>query len=88
MLISEFFGHRLERRASIVAPSQRSEAAERKLHSKKNSDGMPVHSFRTLLRDLATLVKNRVRFGETRFDQFTKPTPVQQRAYDLLGVKA
>lgn len=77
----------MHRRASIVAPSERSEAAERKARRKRNSDGMPVHSFRTLLNDLATLVKNRVRFGDNRFDRFTTPTPLQQRAYDLLGVQ-
>lgn len=76
----------MARRASIVAPSQRSEAADRKAARKQNRDGLPVHSFRTLLNDLATLVKNRVRFGETRFDRFTTPTPLQQRAFDLLGI--
>ena len=54
---------------------------------KHNSDGVPVHSFRTLLKDLATLVKNRIRFGESRFGRFTTPTPLQQRAFDLLGVQ-
>ena len=77
----------MARRASIVAPSQRSEAADRKAARKQNSDGLPVHSFRTLLNDLATLGKNRIRFGEARFDRFTTPTPLQQRAFDLLGVK-
>ena len=76
-----------ERRDSIVAPSERSEAADRKAARKHNSDGVPVHSFRTLLKDLATLVKNRIRFGESRFDRFTTPTPLQQRAFDLLNVK-
>ena len=75
------------RRDSIVAPSERSEAADRKAARKPNSDGVPVHSFRTLLKDLATLVKNRIRFGESRFDRFTTPTPLQQRAFDLLGVQ-
>ncbi len=76
-----------DRRASVVAPSERSEAADRKAARKHNSDGVPVHSFRTLLKDLATLVKNRIRFGESRFDRFTTPTPLQQRAFDLLGVQ-
>jgi hypothetical protein len=53
---------------------------------KKNEDGLPVHSFRTLLRDLATLTKNRVRFGESHFDQLATATPLQQRAFDLLGL--
>jgi len=75
-----------DRRASIVAPAKRSESAERKVRRKKNEDGLPVHSFRTLLRDLATLTKNRVRFGESHFDQLATATPLQQRAFDLLGL--
>ena len=48
-------------RSSIVAPAVRSQRAMRKDGSKRTDDGLPVHSFRTLLADLATLAKNRVR---------------------------
>ncbi len=45
-----------------------------------------MHSFQTLLEDLQTIAKNRIQRGELRFDMITTPTPVQQRAFDLLGV--
>jgi hypothetical protein len=44
-------------RRSIVAPAQRSAAAQRKAFTKQTADGLPVHSFQTLLSDLATIVK-------------------------------
>jgi transposase len=77
------------RRKSPVAKAQRSEKAERKAHTKLTTDGSPVHSFQTLLRDLATVVKNRVqpKDGSAKpFEMITTPTPLQQRALDLLGV--
>jgi hypothetical protein len=46
-----------------------------------------VHSFQTLLKGLATLTKNRLRMGGgAAFEQLTSPTPLQQRALELLGV--
>ena len=75
------------RRASIVAPAVRSEATERKVARRTTDDGTPLHSFRTLLRDLATLTRNRVRLGEARFHQLTSPTPLQQRVFQLLEVR-
>lgn len=77
------------RRKSIVAKAPRSEAARRKDASKRTDDDGPVHSFQTLLADLGTLTKNRVRAatGTTaEFDVLTQPTAVQQRAFDLLGL--
>jgi len=76
-------------RASIVAPAQRSTAAKLKALTKQTADGMKVHSFQTLLGDLATIVKNRIQPVDKNiaaFDILTQPTPVQQRALDLLGV--
>jgi hypothetical protein len=49
-------------------------------------DGTTVHSFATLLQDLATVAKNRVRLGSVEVDIITTPTPFQQRAFDLLNV--
>jgi transposase len=74
-------------RTSIVAPAQRSESAHKKAASKQTTEGLPVHSFQTLLADLATLTRNRVRMGEQTFDMLTIPTAVQQRALQLLEVK-
>lgn len=75
-------------RASAVAPAQRSEAALAKASTKKAADGGPVHSFTTLLRDLATIVKNRVQplANAPAFDVVTRPTPTQQQAFELLAV--
>jgi hypothetical protein len=69
-------------RKAIVSP-----AAQRKAARKRIDDGHPVHSFRTLLADLATVTRNTVRFG-TNLDVtvLTTPTPLQQHAFDLLGV--
>jgi hypothetical protein len=79
------------RRQSIVAPAQRSAAAMHKARDKVTDTGLPVHSFRTLLMDLATINKNTVEVKEdsesVRFEKLTRPTPLQQRALDLLGVK-
>jgi hypothetical protein len=76
-------------RASVVAPAQRSRKALAKARTKRTEDGDPVHSFQTLLEDLATVAKNRVctQAGpDATFDVITTPTPLQQRAFDLLGV--
>jgi transposase len=73
-------------RTSIVAPAQRSDSAQAKAISKQTADGLPVHSFRTLLADLATLTRNRVRMGEQHLDMLATPTVVQERALQLLQV--
>jgi len=77
-------------RTSVVAPAQRSPRALRKAQTKCTADGAPVHSFQTLLRDLATIARNRVQpkqaQAEASFDILTTPTPLQQRALDLLRV--
>jgi hypothetical protein len=52
-------------RTSVVAPAQRSPRAQRKARTKQTDEGMPVHSFQTLLDDLATVTKNRVRFAQS-----------------------
>ena len=77
-------------RSSIVAPAKRSPSALRKAVQRRTTDDLPVHSFQTLLRDLATLTKNRVRFlkdsksaGTT--DMLAQPTTLQQRTFTLLG---
>jgi len=74
-------------RTSIVAPAQRSLSAQQKAISKQTVDGFPVHSFRTLLADLATLTRNRVRMGEHLFDMLATPTTLQDRAFELLQVR-
>jgi transposase len=76
-------------RASIVAPAQRSDSAKRKAVTKQTADGLKVHSFQSLLGDLATIVKNRIEPKDKKiaaFEMLTRPTVIQQRAFDLLGV--
>jgi hypothetical protein len=75
-------------RTSVVAPAPRSPHAQRKAHTQRTDEGMPVHSFQTLLQDLATVAQNRIRFGGSALEttMCTTPTPLQQRALDLLQV--
>jgi transposase len=78
------------KRKSIVTPSPRSKAARAKDHTKQTEDGFAVHSFRTLLADLGTLCKNRIRVADDSANQFymlTKPTDEQCRALALLRIK-
>ena len=73
-------------RPSVVAPAQRSPAALRKVHTQTTADGLPVHSFATLLQDLATLTLNQVEAAGRSFQMISTPTPLQRRAFVLLGV--
>ena len=72
-----------------VAPAKRSQAAEEKVVTKTLADGSPAHSFRTLLADLSTIVRNTCRTpgapNAPTFAVVTTPTPAQQRAMDLLA---
>ena len=73
-------------RDSIVAPAQPSPKAQNKARRKRTDDGLPVHSFQTLLADLATITKNQMQMGDQSFEMITTPTDLQQRAFDLLQV--
>ena len=75
-------------RLSPVAKAKVSPAARRKAINRRTEDGQPVHSFRTLLQDLANLTRNSVRFGDARPTTIlSRPTPTQTRAFTLLGLK-
>jgi hypothetical protein len=79
-------------RVSPVAKAKVSKAAYRKASTQHVDVGdgeiHPVHSFRTLLGDLATLTRNAVCFGGHKMLTVqTTPTPVQRRAFSLLGVE-
>jgi transposase len=73
-----------------VAPAQRSAEALRKVEDRTLDDGSPVHSFRTLLSDLATIVRNTCRSSgaadSPTFELTTQSSPTQQRAFDLLAL--
>jgi transposase len=76
-------------RSSVVAPAQRSKVAVKKQTTGMTPDGLPVHSFRTLLADLATLARNTIITAinpNYPLTVVTRPTPVQHKAFDLLGL--
>jgi len=75
-------------RNSIVGPAERSPKAKSKEVLKRTEDGLPVHSFQTLLKDLATLTRNEVQIGDQSLQMLSRATAVQQRALALLKVSA
>ncbi len=76
------------KRANPVAPAQRSDKALTKAARKRTDDDTPVHSFTTLLTDLATICANHIQptTNMPAFTIITSPTPLQRRALELLGV--
>jgi hypothetical protein len=74
-------------RPSPVAAAKVSPAAQSKAARKYTADGRPVHSFRSLLRDLATLTRNLIRFGEAPpVIMLARPTTLQHHAFERLAV--
>ncbi len=77
-------------RRDPVAPAECSASAQRKKLERVTADGFPVHSFETLLRELATHCRNTCRIpsdpSATTFQQLTEPTALQARALRLLGL--
>ena len=76
-------------RTSIVAPAQPSPAALRKRASKVTASGGPVHSFHSLLRDLATCTLNEMTTtlnDAYSFALVATPTPIQAQAFSLLAI--
>jgi Transposase DDE domain len=75
-------------RPSPVAPAQRSPAALAKAATKATTSGGPVHSFATLLEDLATIAASRIQpaGGLPAFTVITTPTPVQRQAFEFLNI--
>ncbi len=72
-----------------VRLAEKSAAARSKAARKRTADGRPVHSFQTLLRDLATLCRNRVRpmkMKRAEYWMVTRPTALQHKALELLEV--
>ena len=80
-------GRRAER--DPVAPATRSDAALEKVKSKQLTDGSPAHSFRTLLNELSTLVRNTCQrnhpaVGDALFEIDTTPNSKQTAALDRI----
>jgi hypothetical protein len=76
------------KRTDPVAPAQRSDEALSKAARKRTHDDDPVHSFTSLLADLATICANHIQPTNDlpAFTMITTPTPLQRRAFELLGV--
>jgi hypothetical protein len=73
----------------VVARARRSQAAVTKQTTGVTAHGLPVHSFQSLLADLATLARNTIVTAITPdypLTVLTRPTPVQHKAFELLGV--
>jgi hypothetical protein len=72
-----------------VAPATRSDSAQAKIAARTTTSGYPVHSFQTLLANLATITRNTCRVpgqglpGPT-FDVLTTPTKLQEHALQLI----
>jgi hypothetical protein len=79
-------------RTNPVGPRERSAAAIAKERDHRTPEGFPVHSFPTLLAELATLTRNRVLPAGAEegaaFELLTEPTALQTRAFELIGVSS
>jgi hypothetical protein len=71
--------------ADPVAPARRSAQARAKDATKHNSHQLPVRSYQDLLGHLATLDRQTIIFTGQKIEKLTTPTPVQARAFELLG---
>jgi transposase len=75
--------------SSPVAPARRSASAQAKARTKRAPDGTAIQSFHDLLKNLATIVKNRIQpvlKSIAPFEIVTRPTPLQKHALQLLGL--
>jgi hypothetical protein len=77
-------------RTDPVAPPRRSPSAIAKERDHRTPDGLRVGSFATLMAELATLTRNRVVPAgvddAAAFELLSEPTPLQARAFALIGV--
>jgi hypothetical protein len=77
-------------RRDPVLPAQPTASAKAKKATHTTSDGLPVHSFETLIAELASRARNTYRLksddSKLTFKQVPAPTPIQRRAYELLGL--
>jgi transposase len=71
--------------ADPVIPARRSPRAAGKDAVKETPDGLTLYRYRDLLGHLATLTRQVINFNGQKIEKITTPTPVQARAFDLLG---
>ena len=78
------------KRRDPILPATASAAAQEEKRTRKTAEGFPVHSFTTLLRDLASRARviyaARSDAASPMFQQVPEPTPLQARAYELLAL--
>jgi transposase len=78
------------KRRDPILPAEASESVKRKKATHQTEDGFPVHSFETLMAELAT--RGRVTYSlksdevSLTFNEAPDPTLIQAKAYDLLGL--
>ena len=77
------------KRTSIVAPAVKSDAALKKAASHRTEEGVTVHSFTTLMEDLGTICKNKIRTNgkSATFFMITQPTQTQKQILKIMEVK-
>jgi len=80
----------IRKRRNPVLPAEQSESAKGKKRTHRAEDGLQVHSFETLMAELAAQGRCTYRLksdptGPT-FKQVAEPTPLQARAFELLGL--
>jgi transposase len=77
-------------RRDPVLPAQPSASAKAKKAMHTTPDDLPVHSFESLIAELASRARNTYRLksddAKLTFKQIPAPTPIQRRAYELLGL--
>jgi transposase len=76
-------------RDSVVAPAKISPSAQSKARTRRTADGLPLHSFHTLLQALARLSKSRIqiRIADSEpIEKLSRPNALQQKAFSLLGL--
>jgi hypothetical protein len=71
--------------ADPVIPAQRSARAAVKDAVKQTADGLPLYRYRDLIEHLGTLARQNINFSGQKIEKITTPTPVQARAFELLG---
>ncbi|NET05754.1 MAG: IS1634 family transposase [Symploca sp. SIO2B6] len=76
--------------SDVVPQAKRSKKALSKARKQKTPDNLPVHSFSTMMADLGTITLNtintRIEGKDITFEKITQPTPLQQKAIELLNV--
>ena len=80
-----FTDEEIPRPADPVIPARRSPRAAAKDAVKETPDRLPLYRYRDLLEHLATLDRQAINFAGQETEKITTPTPVQARAFGLLG---